>query len=301
MLNRDSRLRVFCSVALYASFTKAADQLCLTQQAVSFQVKSLEDEVGTKLFRRTSAGAELTASGQVLYGYSEKIVAMYAEAEKTMATYAESARKKVSVGTTGSIARQCLPRIIEEFRRERPQVHLHVRIGNSQQVLEWLSKDAVDIGIVSAGPIVLGSFRVTPWFRDELVLIVPPQHRWAGAAEFLIDDLQHEPFVIREEGSGSRRLIEDILGNRGISVSAMNLVLEVQSTDAVKAAVEAGVGVAIVSTLSLKNEFRAGSCAPIHLGAERWERDFYIVTAHRHCHNAHTSEFLNLLQASRPT
>ena len=300
MLNRDSRLRVFCSVALHGSFTKAADLLCLTQQAVSFQVKSLEDEVGTRLFLRTSSGAELTAAGQVLYGYAQKVAALYVEAEKAMASYAESAVRKVSLGATGSIARHCLPRIIEEFRRERPQVQLHVRIGNSRQVLEWLSTDAADIGIVSAGPVVLGSFRVTPWFRDELVLIVSPQHRWASAAEFHIEDLQHEPFVIREEGSGSRQLIENLLADRGISVGAMNIVLEVQSTDAVKAAVAAGVGVAIVSALSLRSETQTGLCQPIRPRLEHWERDFYIVTAHRHSYNAHTSEFLQLLQATRP-
>ena len=300
MLSRDSRLRVFHFVALHGSFTKAAETLSLTQQAVSFQVKALEEEVGTKLFLRTPAGAELTSSGRDLYGHSTKILALYAQAEEAMASYAVNAARKVSLGATGSIARHCLPQIIEVFRRERPQVHLHVKIGSSYQVLEWLAKEAADIGIVSAGPIALDRFRVTQWFRDELVLIVPPQHRWVSATRFQVEDLKREPFVIREEGSGSRTMIEGFLGDYGISVGTMNLVLEVQSTEAVKAAVEAGVGVAIVSALSLKNEARAARCVALRHDGKQWERDFYVVTAHRRFHNAPTSEFLNLLQASVP-
>lgn len=300
MLSRDSRLRVFHFVALHGSFTKAADALGLTQQAVSFQVKALEEEVGTKLFLRTPTGAGLTCSGKDLYGHSTKIFALYAEAEEAMASYAENAARKVSLGATGSIARHCLPRVIEAFRRERPHVHLHVRIGSSHQVLEWLSEEAADIGIVSAGPIALDRFRVERWFRDELVLIAPPRHRWVAAADFRVEDLQHEPFVIREEGSGSRTLIEGFLRDHGISVGSMNVVLEVQSTDAVKAAVEAGVGVAIVSALSLRDDPRSARCVPVRHGAEHWERDFYVVTAHRRFHNAPTCEFLNLLQASVP-
>lgn len=300
MLSRDSRLRVFHYVALHGSFTKAADVLGLTQQAVSFQIKALEEGVGTKLFVRTSVGAELTAAGRDLYGHSGKILELYAQAEEAMSDYALNAARRVSLAATGSIARYCLPRIIGLFRRERPQVHLHVRIGSSHQVLEWLSKDAADIAIVSAGPIMLGHFRVIRWFRDELVLIVPAGHRWLSAPGFDVEDLRAEPFVVREAGSGSRTLIEGILADLGLCVSAMNVALEVQSTDAVKAAVEAGVGVAIVSALSLKHDDRAGRCLPVSHGGKPWERDFYVVTAHRHFHNALTSEFLELLQASPP-
>jgi LysR family transcriptional regulator, transcriptional activator of the cysJI operon len=300
MLNRDARLRVFHNVALHRSFTKAADLLCLTQQAVSFQIKSLEDEVGAKLFVRSASGADLTPAGQQLFGYSGRILALYDEAEKAIAEHKQTSVHRVFLGATGTIARHPLPRLIEQFRRERPEVHLSVRIGNSQHVLEWLAQDAVDIGIVSAGPVVLGSQRITPWFRDALVLIAPPGHRWHSCAPVGPEALQREPFVIREKGSGSRMLIEELLGDLGLALDTMNVVLEVQSTEAVKAAVLAGVGSAIVSALSLEDSLLAGSCVALAAHGKKWERDFYIVTPQRSYHNAVTSAFLAALESAAP-
>lgn len=298
MLNRDSRLRVFHFVALHRSFTKAADLLCLTQQAVSFQVKSLEDEMGAKLFLRSSAGADLTQAGEQLFAYSGQILGLYEDAERAMAAHKQTAIHRISLGATGTIAQHSLPRLIERFRRERPEVHLSVRIGNSKHVLEWLAQDLVDIGIVSAGPVMLGSHRITPWFRDSLVLIAPPGHRWHSEGKVDPHELQHEPFVIRERGSGSRMLIEDLLSDLGISLDGMNLVLEVQSTEAVKAAVAAGVGVAIVSALSLEDSRLCDPEVALPANGKKWERDFYIVTPQRNYHNAVTSDFLAALKAS---
>lgn len=300
MLLKDSRLRVFYNVARSKSFTKAAERLCLTQQAVSFQVKSMEDELGTRLFRRSSGNVDLSEAGEILFAYADKILSLYSEAEATLAQSTGSTARKLLLGVTGNIARYCLPKLVEEFRHKHPRTHMVVKVGNSSYGLECLSKDLVDAAIVSAGPVMLESFRVVPWFRDSLILVAPASHRWRDAPAIPVEALLDEPFVMREEGSGSRKLIERFMADRGVRAENMNVALVVENNESVKAAVEAGVGVAIVSGISIQDDLASGKLIGVPIAGEAMEQDFYIVTTRRHYQNPLMTEFIEHLQNAAP-
>lgn len=276
MLLKDIRLRAFYTVAVHRSFTKAAKHLLLSQQAVSFQIKGLEEEIGERLFRREAGGIDLTEAGTVLYGYAERILALYAEAEEQLDELTGKIRGRLRLAATNGLVRYCLPRAIGRFRTLFPDVRVTVEVGNSGYCVECLTKELADIAFISDGP-ALDDFRVRPFFRDEICLIAARNHPLAVRGTITLDELRRAPFVAREEGSGTRSLTERFLRTAGLDFDHLNVVLILGSTEAVKAAVEAGAGIGIVSRMSLRRELPAGALSTIKIEGRDLVRDFYVV------------------------
>ncbi len=276
MLLKDTRLRAFYTVALHRSFTKAAKHLLLSQQAVSFQVKGMESEIGARLFRRTRSGIELTEAGDALYRYAERILGLYAEAEERLDEFTGKIRGHLRLAATNSLVKYCLPTAIGRFRTLYPDVKITIEVGNSGYCIDCLTKELVDIAFVSDGP-ALENLHVKPFFRDDIALIAAPQDSIAARGHITLDELCKAPFVAREEGSGTRSLTERLLGLAGIDFDRLNVVLILGSTEAVKAAVEAGAGIGVVSRMSLRHERYAESLAVVKLNGIDLVRDFYVV------------------------
>lgn len=277
MLKKDARLRAFHAVVVHGSFREAADSLRLSQQGVSFLIKTLEDELGTRLLlRQQGKGIELTKTGEILFRYAKQIVDLYSAAEDAIAQQSGAQGGALNVGATGSIAQFCLPLGIAIFLKAHLNVSISVAVSNSDGIADLLARGAVDVGIISGGPVGLDSFQVEPFFEDELVFVSHPEHPLAGRENLSIDELATASFVIREPGSGTRRLMDSHLQNNGLDPASLRIAVTLGSTESVKAAVRAGVGLSMVSRLSLTGAAETG-VRILKVDALPLRRTFYIV------------------------
>ena len=276
MLSKDFRLRVFYEAARNASFTKAGELLSLTQPAVSFHIKSLEDDVGARLFRREKNHIVLTEVGEILYRSAGDILALYDRAEADLARLVEHVGGNLLIGAANVVAKYVLARPLGAFKRLNPQVTIVVTAGNSEVVAGELLKGVLDVAIVSE-PLDLKGFTVEPWLRDELLVIVAPDHRWAARSSVALRELLGEPFIMREEGSGTRRMLEWYLQQHALDAARINVALTLGSTEAVKAGVESGAGISVVSRLSVAAELQAGSLRALPIGDVEMARTFSLA------------------------
>nr|WP_283842068.1 LysR family transcriptional regulator [Bradyrhizobium sp. KB893862 SZCCT0404] len=265
------------AVATCGGFTNAAEMLHLTQQAVSFQIKSLEDELGARLIHRDAKSVELTEEGQILVRYAKQILDLYSAAEDEISHSKGLYDGLLRVGCTGTLARVAVPGAIRLFREVHPAVSFTVSISNSEGVLDLLSRSIVDIGIVSAGPVDLEQYSIEKLFDDEVVFIAPADHQFAQRELVTPEELMSEPFVLREVGSGTRRVVGQYLKSLGVEIADFKVVTELGSSEALKAAVAAGIGLSATSSISLLgNPFRP-PLAPINLDGPPLNRSFYLV------------------------
>lgn len=276
MLIKDVRLRVFYEAAVHQSFTRAAELLSLTQPAVSFQIKSLEEDLGARLFRREKQRVVLTEVGAILLRHTRDILALYDRADAEIARLVEHVGGTLTLGVASVIAKYVMPRPIGLFKKRNPQVSIVLEAGNTDSIVAQLLDGALDLAIVS-DPVDLKGHIGEPLIEDELRLIVPAGHPWTSREAVTLADLVAEPFILREEGSGTRRMLEWYLGQHGIALADLHVALTLGSTEAVKAGVEAGAGVSIVSSLSLGAELRIGSIAVVPIEDVRMARSFMLV------------------------
>jgi DNA-binding transcriptional LysR family regulator len=252
------RLVVFRTVAEQRSFRKAAEELYLTQPAVSLQIKALEEDIGVQLFDRTGAQIALTEAGKVLLGYSQQANALFVQAEHEIAALSGDHAGQLALGASTTIAQYVLPRLLGEYCKEHPRVHPTLISGNTEQIVEAVEKQKIELGFIE-GPARSREVKIEPFLEDELVLIASTAHEWAERASISVSDLCSAPLLMRERGSGTRRVIEMALERHGIKRNSMHIVMELDSTEAIKSAVEAGLGVGFVSRCAIAKDLRLGT------------------------------------------
>jgi LysR family transcriptional regulator, transcriptional activator of the cysJI operon len=273
------RLVVFRTVAEQRSFRKAAEELYLTQPAVSLQIKALEQDLGVQLFDRSGASAGLTAAGTVLLDYARRVQDLMGQAEHEIAALSGEHAGKLTLGASTTIAQYVLPRLLGEFCREHPRIFPALISGNTESIVEAVKEQKIVLGFIE-GPPRSREVQTEPFLRDELVLIAPAAHEWAEQSAIACADLANAPLLMRERGSGSRRIIELALERHGIKRRALNIVMELNSTEAIKSAVEAGLGAGFVSRWAIAKDLRLGhSFKIIEIKGLRMHRDFLTVTA----------------------
>ncbi len=272
----DHKLRVFCTVAETKSFSKASEIIHLTQPAVSLQIQALEELYETKLFDRTSSAVTLTPAGEILYKYAKHILALYASAEKEIGELTGLVKGSVSLGASTTIANYLLPKVIADFRKTRQKIKIHLQVGNTKRVVELLRAGNIDIGLVE-GEVSKQKLTLEKLIQDELVLIVPPQHTFAKRKEISLFEITTEPFIMREEGSGTRQMIEKYFAKHGITPQNMKISMILGSTEAIKHAVENGMGISIVSRWAALKEAKFGTLKMISFKEEPLIRDFTLL------------------------
>jgi DNA-binding transcriptional LysR family regulator len=271
------RLVVFRTVAEQLSFRKAAEELYLTQPAVSLQIKALEEEIGVQLFDRTGAQIALTEAGKVLLGYSQHANALFIQAEQEIAALSGGHAGQLALGASTTIAQYVLPRLLGEYCKENPRVHPTLISGNTEQIVEAVEKQKIELGFIE-GPARSREVKSEPFLEDELVLIASTAHEWAERASISVSDLCSAPLLMRERGSGTRRVIEMALERQGIKRNSMRIVMELDSTEAIKSAVEAGLGVGFVSRCAIAKDLRLGTNFKIvAIEGLRIKREFLIT------------------------
>ncbi len=271
----DRRLQVFYTVARHLSFTKAAEQLFMTQPAVTFQIKQLEEQFNARLFERSHGKIALTPAGRLVMEYAGRILGLSEEMETRVAELNGTMSGPLLLGASTTIAEFILPRILGEFKVEHPQVHAHLTVGNSETIESRVAEHALDLGLIES-PSHLPALATEVCCEDELVLICQPVHRFVKAAAVKAQDLAGEPFVSRELGSGTREFMDQYLRSCGVAPEDLNMVMELGSPEAIKGVVETGLGVSIVSHATVVKELKLGSLAAVRL-APRLIRTFSIV------------------------
>lgn len=252
------RLVVFRAVATKLSFRKAAEELYLTQPAVSLQVKALEEDLGVQLFDRTGSQIRLTLAGTVLLRHCQQVRALLAVAEQEIAALSRDHAGKLALGASTTIAQYVLPRLLSEFLREHPRVHPTLISGNTEQIVDAIERQEIALGLIE-GPAHSREVKVEPFLLDELMLIAPAAHEWAERGSISISDIPATPLLMRERGSGTRQVIEMALKRGRLKPASLQIAMELDSTEAIKSAVEAGLGVGFVSRWALAKDSRLGS------------------------------------------
>ena len=260
----DRRLQVFHTVARVMSFTKAAEILHMTQPAVTFQIKQLEDAFNTRLFDRTHNKITLTEAGRVVYDYAEQILESYAKMANDVKDLTGDITGALVIGASTTIAEYLLPRLLGVFKKQFPDVTLRLQVGNTDAIVSMVENNLLDLGIVEA-PVYNKNLEVITCRLDELVVIVPPDHPLAAFETIRPEQLTLYPFILREEGSGSRAVIDEYMRNAGMNFIDFDIVMELGSPESVKMAVESEVGVAITSRTTLSKEIKLGTLKAIPL------------------------------------
>ena len=254
------QLRVFYTVANRLSFTLAAQDMVMSQPAVSLQIKALEQSLGLRLFERVSNRLTLTQAGEALYHSATTMLSAEDEVARTMAELAGATRGKLVVGANTTGGMYILPRVIRDFRKTFPETEIVLHIDGTERLCERVQQNVIDLAFVG-GPIEDSRFRVEHLCLDPLALIFSPAHAFAGRESIPLLELAAEPFVVPEPSSRTRLLVERSLRERGLT---MKIGQQLTGTEPVKKAVEANLGVAMVSSHAVEREIAAG-----HLGTAR--------------------------------
>jgi LysR family transcriptional regulator, transcriptional activator of the cysJI operon len=277
------RLRVFRAVAEELSFRKAAEVLHLSQPAVSQHVHALEEEVAVQLFDRARGGGHgsqisLTEAGQVLLGYADRAAEMMVEARRALAALNDETVGPLRLGASTTVAQYLLPRILGAFLKQYPQVKLSLISGNTEHIVEAVTEKKVALGIIE-GPAMRREVKTEPMVQDEMVLIVSPNHAWAArkGGEIEQKELAKVPLLLRERGSGSRRVVERALKKVGLPLRSLQVAMELDSTEAIISGVEAELGVGFVSRWAVGKVLRLGTVKMIAVKGLEIRRDFSFV------------------------
>jgi len=271
----DRRLQVFHAVARLLSFTKAAEVLHMTQPAVTFQIRQLEDQFDTRLFDRTHNRVSLTDAGQIVFEYSEKIFELYGEMENAIREMTDDISGSLTIGASTTISEYMLPALLGDFKSRNMDVKLRLRVSNTEGIVSMVENNVIDLGVVE-GPVTNKNLLVEVCRVDELVVIVPPDHKLTQFETVQVNELMKYPFICREEGSGTREVTVEYLQAQGVDKHTVNNCLELGSPEAVKGAVEAGMGVSVVSAVSISKELKLGSLVALPLDPPL-ARDFSFV------------------------
>jgi LysR family transcriptional regulator, transcriptional activator of the cysJI operon len=268
------RLKVFRTVAEHLNFREAAEHLFLTQPAVTLQIQALEEDLGVRLFDRSGGRVSLTQQGAVLLTYAQKISTLIAQAEQQLAAGEGQLSGELALGVSTTIAQYVLPRLLGAFLNEHPRVQFLLHSGNTAEIVELLLDSKVAIGLIE-GPARHREVRTEPFMEDELVLIIP---RDFPGERLSRDQLLSSTLLMREHGSGSRRVVESALEKAGIKLKSFKKVMHLDSTEAIKSAVEAGLGVGFVSRWAITKELQLGALKTAQVSGLHVARHFSLVS-----------------------
>ena len=261
----DRRLKVFHSVARLLSFTKAAEELHMTQPAVTFQVRQLEEYFNTRLFDRTHNKVNLTPAGERVAEFAERIFDLYAEMENSVRDLTGEISGALTIGASTTIAEYMLPALLGEFKNQYPDINLRLKVSNSEGIVAMVEHNVIDLGVVES-PVTNKNLIVEVCHEDQLVVVAAPDHELVKrGTKVRASDIVKYPFVSREEGSGTRDVIMHYLMQAKVTAADMNFSLELGSPEAIKGAVEAGMGITILSRSIIGKELKLNILAELEL------------------------------------
>jgi DNA-binding transcriptional LysR family regulator len=270
------QLAAFCEVVDRRSFSQAAERLGVTQPAVSLQVRSLEERLGTRLLDRSGRRVETTEAGLVLYRNAKRLL----QAERQLLDELEAEaggdlRGTLAIGASTGPGAHLVPILLCEFQRLHPGLHVSLTVSDTQAVTERVAARDLELGIVGARR-RSRSLLFDPLVVDEIVLAVPPGHRFEGR-EVSVDELREEMLVAMQEGAGVRQVVDEALRRAGFRLRDLDSALELGLQESVKSAVAAGFGVAFISRTAIERELETGVLGEARVAGLEPARQIYLV------------------------
>ena len=288
------QLRILKAIASEKSFTQASKILFISQPSISKQVKILENRLGILLINRENNKISLTEAGQVFLQYSERILALCEESCRALNDLKNGDRGNLIIGASQTIGTYLLPRILAMFAQAYPQIDLKVQVDSTRMITKNVVDREVDIAIIGGDiPIELRkNLKVENFVEDELALIIPMSHPFAIEKKKLInkDDLYHLNFITLNSNSTIRKFIDDILIQNNIETKQFNIIMQLNSIEAIKTAVSLGLGVAFVSSSAIEKEIKLKTIDIIKIDNIKITRTLSIIT-NRECYKSKAFEF----------
>jgi DNA-binding transcriptional LysR family regulator len=260
----DRRLQAFHAVAKHRSFTKAADALCMTQPAVTFQIRQLEEQFNTRLFDRVNGRITLTPAGVIALDYAERILGLSAELGTRLKEVSGQEVGPLLIGASTTIAEFLLPRILGEYKVRHPGIVPRLSVANSEAVQARVAERSLDLGFIE-GDSHLPTLVTDVCCQDELQIVCAPSHALARLPAVPLRSLSEHAYISREAGSGTREVIDHYLQKGGLSPDALQIVMEASSPEALKGLAATGLGFAIMSRTTAEKEVRLGELVQIRL------------------------------------
>jgi len=259
------------------NFSRAAKKMCLTQPSLTKHIKNLEEGADVRVVERKNTGVTLTPEGKILYNCAKRMFRQIDEAGEKISRMKESESGDIYVAASSIPATYILPRVLKTFKDSHSGIQCHVKASDSDSALEMILDDTSEIGFVGR-EIVHRQLETTPLWRDRLVLIIPASHRWKGKEKVSTDEISNEPFVSREPGSATRKVLEEYLRTHmNSNLSGFNIACELGSSEAVKEAVLDGLGISIISIHAVKREIANGMLLEVPMEDCSIERNFYMI------------------------
>ncbi len=292
-------LETFCRVAALKSFSRAADDLFLTQPTVSGHILSLERSLSLRLFDRTGREIRLTKAGEMFLRYASKILTVRKDLLNALSEFSQGIRGELSLGASTIPGEYLLPRLMGDFKREHPRFTLSLKISDTKDIVQELLQGHIEFGLIGA-KVDHSSLHYEKFEEDEIIVIAPSDHPLTRKRSVGFEDLLKEPWIIREEGSGTQMTVERVLRKKGKSLKDFNVAIEMGSTSSVKEGVKAKLGLAFISRRAVEEELNRNLFTSITLeGLESISRQIYIVSQRGKTVSPAGMEFLRFLKKKR--
>lgn len=272
----DFRLEVFYTVARRLSFTKAAHSLFITQPAVTKHINELEQQYNNKLFERKGNKIALTAAGELLLKHAETLFAIYRNIEFDLNALVNSDNGLLHLGASTTISSYVIAPLLAGFRKKFPAIQLHLISGNTEHIENALLNKEIELGIVE-GKSKNQEIKYTEFIKDELVLVCGKNHPLARGKAINPDALLHNPFVMREQGSGTLEVIEHALKGVGVKLAELKVEIQLASTESIKSYLMHSDALAFISIHALPKELQSGTLAVIEVNGLTIARNFYFI------------------------
>lgn len=294
-----NQLKTFCAVADHKSFSKASEAIFLSQPTVSFQIKSLEDELGIVLLDRSGREVGTTRAGKELYKYARRILHLSEEATHSIEQLKGLIRGELNIGASNIPGEYILPKLLAEFKGMHNGIDIKLIIGDSKDIVEKVLGDEVDLGVVGTKERQGSKIVYENFVTDRIALVCGVKKSWFKKDVIRIEELRHVPYVLREGGSGTRSTIRHRLQEMGMKEEDLDIVMILGSTSAVKGALESGAGVSLISERSIQNEIKAGSLKKITIKGIEFVREFFIIYKRQRSHSPAAKSLLQFLKDSK--
>ena len=295
------QLEILVALVEAGSFTRAAAKLYLSQPSLTKQVQNLEDAAGARLVNRGATGTTLTPEGQIIYNYARRIVRLREDAKERVLALKEEESGHIYVSASTTPATYILPHLLARLKEIHPAIEVHVRMHDSDETLQTVLNDQAEMGFIGKEPENKRLISRRLW-KDTLVLAVPAGHSLTQQRTVKPADLTKAPFIIREKGSGTRALIEECLEKQlHTTLSHFNVICEMGSSEAVKEAVLAGLGVSILSSFAIKRELVQRLLGALPISHCSMERYFYLVYKKQFPVMMYHRNFLDIVKRYSPS
>jgi len=290
-------LEVFCRIVELRSFTRAAEAVSLTQPTVSGHMKDLEAELGIRLLDRAGRTVTATRAGTILYAYARRILGLRGEALQAIREHKGGLTGELALGASSIPGAYLLPPLVAAFKRDHPEARIALDIKGSREIVRGIGDGTYEVGMVGAR-FEEGRVRYERYVQDELVLAVAASHPWAGRRTVRVQDLASQPILMRERGSGTRKIMEKVLVAHGVDPDRLRVALEVTSNEAIRQALKAEAGVAVISRRAVEEDIRGGMVAALRFHGIRLMRDVFLVTHRTRSRSPLGAAFVVFLQSA---